>query len=168
MTKAQQPEALRVAAWLITAPQSTTHGDMLIAGRELRRLHARVQELEAWQEEVRSNSPLLARLERAEQRVQELEALQERKPMTVAALDTRPVVSDDELDKAFAGTNFGGADHRQELHVAVLKKASGYHCGHTITTIMRELRLIDTSGLPTKKGRKLISLAYQALMAGGP
>lgn len=78
----QQTEALRVAAWLITAPQSTTIGDMLIAGRELRRLYARVQELEAWQEDVRSNSPLLARLERAEQRVQELEALQKRKPLT--------------------------------------------------------------------------------------
>lgn len=35
-----QPQALRVAAWLINAPQSTTHGDMLIGGRELRRLHA--------------------------------------------------------------------------------------------------------------------------------
>lgn len=46
-TSTEQPEALRVAAWLITAPQSTTIGDMLIAGRELRRLHARVQELEA-------------------------------------------------------------------------------------------------------------------------
>ncbi|MEG0139166.1 MAG: hypothetical protein RR818_02385 [Citrobacter sp.] len=88
---------------------------------------------------------------------------QDRKP-----LDTRPVVSDDELEKAFAGTNFGGADHRNELHVAVLKKASGYHCGHTITTIMRELRLIGASNLPTKKGRKLISLAYHSLMVGGP
>ena len=45
-TSTEQPEALRVAAWLITAPQKTTIGDMLIAGRELRRLHARVQELE--------------------------------------------------------------------------------------------------------------------------
>lgn len=101
-------------------------------------------------------------------RIAELEAQHARKPLTVAALDTRPVVSDDELAKTFAGTNFGGADHRQKLHVAVLKKASGYHCGHTITTIMRELRLIDASGLPTKKGRKLISLAYHALMVGGP
>ncbi|MDL5036797.1 hypothetical protein QRD40_10610 [Comamonas sp. Y6] len=40
---------------------------------EIKRLHARVQELERWQEDVRSNSPLLARLERAEQRVKELE-----------------------------------------------------------------------------------------------
>ena len=106
MTKAQQPEALRVAAWLITAPQSTTHGDMLIAGRELRRLHARVQELEAWQEEVRSNSPLLARLERAEQRVQELEALQERKPMTdsdIVAAQESLIAAKDELYRSRIG-----------------------------------------------------------------
>lgn len=101
-------------------------------------------------------------------RIAELEAQQYLKQLTVAALDTRPVVSDDELAKAFAGTDFGGADHRQELHVAVLKKACGYHCGHTITTIMRELGLIGASNLPTKKGRKLISLAYHALMVGGP
>ena len=101
-------------------------------------------------------------------RIAELEAQHKRKPLKVAALDTRPVIGDDELTKAFAGTNFGSADHRQELHVAVLKKASGYHCGHTITTIMRELRLINTSGLPTKKGRRLISLAFHALMVGGP
>ena len=43
----QQPEALRVASWLITAPQKTTIGDMLLAGRELRRQHARIVELEA-------------------------------------------------------------------------------------------------------------------------
>ncbi|TDS82577.1 hypothetical protein [Comamonas sp. JUb58] len=49
-----QPEALRVAAWLINAPFKTTHGDMLVGGRELRRLHAeteaqaaRIAELEA-------------------------------------------------------------------------------------------------------------------------
>ena len=96
------------------------------------------------------------------------EALQqEREACAQAALDTSQVVSDEELAKAFAGTDFGGADHRNELHVAVLKKASGYHCGHTITTIMRELRLVGASGLPTKKGRKLISLAYHALMVGG-
>ena len=43
----QQPEALRVASWLITAPQKTTIGDMLLGGRELRRQHARIAELEA-------------------------------------------------------------------------------------------------------------------------
>lgn len=83
-------------------------------------------------------------------------------------LDTRKVVSDDELAKAFSGTNFGESDHRQVLHVAVLKKACGYHCGHTITTIMRELHLIGVRGLPTKKGRKLISLAFHQQMLDGP
>ncbi|WP_162989503.1 hypothetical protein [Comamonas sp. lk] len=34
----------------------------------------RIKELEAWQDDVRSNSPLLARLDRAEKRVKELEA----------------------------------------------------------------------------------------------
>lgn len=101
-------------------------------------------------------------------RIAELEAQQALKPLIFVALDTRPVVNDDDLAKAFAGTNFGSTDHRRRLHVAVLKKASGYHCGHTITTIMRELRLIDASGLLTKKGRKLLSLAYHALMVGGP
>ena len=47
MTAQTQPEALRVAAWLINAPQRTTIGDMLIAGRELRHLHARIAELES-------------------------------------------------------------------------------------------------------------------------
>lgn len=43
-------------------------------GRCAVHLAARVKELEAWQEEVRANSPLVARLERAEQRARELEA----------------------------------------------------------------------------------------------
>lgn len=83
-------------------------------------------------------------------------------------LDTRPVVSNEKLAKAFYGTDFGDSDHRQLLHVAVLKKACGYHCGHTITTIMRELSLISASGLPTKKGRRLISLAFHQQMLEGP
>lgn len=37
-----------------------------LAACELERLHAQVQELKRWQEDVRSNSPLLARLDKAE------------------------------------------------------------------------------------------------------
>lgn len=159
---------------------------------------ARIAELEAWQEQVRSNSPLLARLERAEQRVKELTeqlaqpiraqldhwlklqklvtidpdvlaAMQQRPVARLPApLDTRAVVSDEALAKAFAGTDFGGHDHRDLLHVAVLKKACGYHCGHTITSIMLELGLIGSTGLPTAQGRRLISLAFHALMLEAP
>ena len=82
----------------------------------------------------------------------------------IQPLDTRKIVSDDDLAKAFNGTNFGDNDHRQRLHIAVLKKACGFHCGHTITTIMQELRLIGARGLPTKKGRKLIGLAFHQHM----
>lgn len=82
--------------------------------------------------------------------------------------DTRQVVTDEEIALVFDGTNFGTADYRGLLHTAVLKKACGYHCGHTLTAIMRELRLIGANSLPTKKGRKLLSLAYHSLMVGGP
>lgn len=74
MSQAQQPEALRLADAL-TIPECTLeHGDCMKAGELLRTLHARVQDLERWQEQVRSNSPNLALMERAEKRVQELEA----------------------------------------------------------------------------------------------
>lgn len=78
---AQQPEALRLAAdleegnFLLSQERNAT-------AHTLRTLHARVQELERWQDDVRSNSPLLARLERAEQRVRELEAKQDRAPLS--------------------------------------------------------------------------------------
>lgn len=227
MTQQAQAEALKLAEIIERRMTLVSWKTCDEAAAELRRLHARVQELERWQEDVRSNSPLLARLAKAEAQLEAQQAAPQfyaafgssgaalpqysasteegvifnvlsvarnegfkgsgldrlielgwvvrpvfRSPTLSAPerkpLDTRPVVSDDELGKAFAGTNFGGADHRNELHVAVLKKACGYHCGHTITTIMQELRLISVSGLPTKKGRKLISLAYHSLMVGGP
>lgn len=82
--------------------------------------------------------------------------------------DSSTVVSDEAIAQAFAGTNFGTSDHRELLHVAVLKKALGYYCSHTITVIMRELGLIRADNLPTKKGRKLVSIAYQHLTVGGP
>lgn len=84
--------------------------------------------------------------------------------------DTRHVVSDQQLAEAFAGTNFGRADHRHLLHQAVLKKACGYHCGHTITTIMRDLGLICKKEplLPTRKGRDLLRTAFHEQMVKGP
>lgn len=82
--------------------------------------------------------------------------------------DTSCIVSDDELDKAFSGTNFGPNDHRGLLHQAVLKKSLNYHCGHTITEIMRELGLIRKSGEPTSKGIDMLRVAYRGLTTNGP
>jgi hypothetical protein len=55
-----QPEAMRVAAWLINAPFKTTHGDMLIGGRELRRQHAEIEQLKARLSQAQA-VPLIAR-----------------------------------------------------------------------------------------------------------
>lgn len=68
-----QPEALRLADALRDG-QYSLYQERAATEAELRRLHARVQELERWQEDVRSNSPLLAELQRAKDRVHELEA----------------------------------------------------------------------------------------------
>lgn len=83
--------------------------------------------------------------------------------------DTKPkgsaaLVSDAELATAFAGTDFGGSDHRKLLEVSLLKKAVGYHCGWTITVIMDRLGLTRKNGLPTRKGQRLLQLAYNHLM----
>ena len=83
--------------------------------------------------------------------------------------DTRDVISDAELANAFKGTNFGVTelvDLRELLHVAVLKKSVDYHCGWTITQIMRRLRLIGRTGV-LERGKELLRKAYDAEMRGG-
>ncbi|PWF25007.1 hypothetical protein [Corticimicrobacter populi] len=78
--------------------------------------------------------------------------------------DARELITDAELAAAFDGSDFGGADHRKLLEVSVLKKAVGYHCGWTITQIMVRLGLIRKNGLPSRKGQRLLQLAYNDLM----
>lgn len=74
----------------------------------------------------------------------------------MAARTSEDIVSPQELEAAFRGTDFGGVDHRELLHASVLKKAVGYHCGYTITCIMRELRLIGAHGAVLQRGRDLL------------
>lgn len=81
--------------------------------------------------------------------------------------DTTHVVSERELEIAFLGTNFGGADHRKLIEVGVLKKACGYHCGHTLATIMIRMQLVGTNGTVLKRGRELLRAAYHELMLNG-
>lgn len=90
--------------------------------------------------------------------------------MTRTTPDSSSVVSEAELQKAFAGTNFSTLEHRRLLHQAVLKKACGYHCGHTITVIMCELGLICKKEplLPTRKGRELMRIAFHEQMIDAP
>lgn len=80
-------------------------------------------------------------------------------------MKTKPLpVSDEEIQKAFAGTNFGTTEYRKLLNSSVLKKLVGYHCGHTITCIMQELNLIGKTGKPTERGIELVRQEFGYLM----
>jgi len=74
------------------------------------------------------------------------------------------VISDEEIEQAFKGTNFGHTNYRDLLSASVLKKAAGYHCGWTITTIMKELKLIGKNETITKRGKLLLRESYGELM----
>lgn len=52
-------------------------------------------------------------------------------------------LTDDVIEMAFRGTNFGRTDFRTILAETVLKRASGYHAGWTATTICTELGLLS-------------------------
>lgn len=73
-----------------------------------------------------------------------------------------PELTDDVIEKSFEGTNFGRTDYREFLGYSVLKKACGWHCGHTITTIMIEMGLITPKHRHhlTKLGRMFLSDCY--------
>lgn len=75
-----------------------------------------------------------------------------------------PVVTDYEIQIAFLGTNFGHTQHREILNASVMKKMLGYHCGHTITVIMKTMGLIRQNGKPTERGVKLLREAYDHLL----
>lgn len=74
------------------------------------------------------------------------------------------VISDEEIEKAFQNTNFGSTNHRKLLEVSVLKRLVDYHCGWTITEIMKELNLIGKTEKVTKKGKEFVREAYHELM----
>jgi len=77
------------------------------------------------------------------------------------------IVTEAEIQIVFSGTNFGHTNYRELLNASVLKKLVGYHCGHTITVIMKELELIGKTEKPTKKGIALVREAYSHLMMVG-
>lgn len=72
-----------------------------------------------------------------------------------------PELTDDVIEKAFEGTNFGRTDYREFLGYSVLKIACGWHCGHTITKIIIEMGLITPKNKTlTKLGRMFLSDCY--------
>lgn len=80
-----------------------------------------------------------------------------------------PEITEEVIQKAFEGTNFGRTDYREFLGYSVLKKACHWYCGHTITSIMIELKLIGpkTHRL-TKLGRMFLSDCYDDPLRNKP
>ena len=70
------------------------------------------------------------------------------------------LVPDDEVKKAFEGTNFGGGDPREIIRETLLQINADYSSGHTATTICLELGLLGKNGL-TKKGRRYLHHAFK-------
>lgn len=62
-------------------------------------------------------------------------------------------VTDEEIAKAFEGSNFGNRKPRDVLALSVLKVALCYHCGYTITEIMNRMGLTTPKGRVTERGR---------------
>jgi hypothetical protein len=76
------------------------------------------------------------------------------------------LVTDEQMHGAFQGTNFGHDDFRGLLAQGCIKALAGWHQGHTLTTILDELRLIawdkQTDRIKvTAKGHHYIWLAFK-------
>lgn len=72
-----------------------------------------------------------------------------------------PELTDEVIEAAFCGTNFGRTDYRDFLAHSVLKKACDWHCGYTITCIMVELGLITPkTHKVTKLGKLFLTDSY--------
>lgn len=81
MTQQVQAEARSLSLAAILDHGYPLEEEAQESATELRRLHAQVQDLERWQEDVRSNSPLLARLEKAEAQLEAKQAVQMPEPV---------------------------------------------------------------------------------------
>lgn len=75
-------------------------------------------------------------------------------------------VTDEEIEQAFLGTDFGGTDHREVLSLSVLKKALGYHCGWTVTDIMLRMGLTKEDGTLTDRGKLFCYDAFDLKRSG--
>lgn len=69
-------------------------------------------------------------------------------------MSERSKVTDEEIQAAFSGTNFGTEEHRLLLVRSVLKVAIGYHCGSTITGIMQRMGLVTAKLKLTVRGKE--------------
>ena len=78
--------------------------------------------------------------------------------MGYADFEPRLIVSEPELDRAFANAHFGTACKREVLTETLFSFACGFSAGSTATRICRELGLTGVGQVPalTKKGKRYL------------
>lgn len=69
-------------------------------------------------------------------------------------MSKKELISNETIECAFNGTNFSDSDRRKLVGQSILKLLTGYSCGHTMFTILVELKLITSKGTVTKLGKK--------------
>jgi len=78
------------------------------------------------------------------------------------------IISDEEIEEAFKGSNFGGCDPRKLLEQGVLKRLTGYGTGWTLAQIMCGLGLTTKKrGAVTKKGKRFAMGAFYEIKHSG-
>ncbi len=70
------------------------------------------------------------------------------------------LVSDEQLEKAFKGTNYGDKNPRDVIKLGLMKVACEYHNGHTTQQILLHLELQTKDLKLTNKGRQYLYDAY--------
>jgi len=76
--------------------------------------------------------------------------------------ELKELVSDADVQDAFKGTNFGSEKPRNIIFDTLLKRATGYHAGHTAEAIAIELKLISPKAKKlTRKGGTYLYSAVQ-------
>ena len=73
----------------------------------------------------------------------------------------KQALTDEEISKAFAGTNFGRDDFKNILAETVIDAAAGWRCGYTATTIWTQLGLLAPKGCASELGLRFISELVQ-------
>jgi hypothetical protein len=72
------------------------------------------------------------------------------------------LITDQQLEKAFEGTNFGSKEYYKILREGLLKVACQYWNGHTLTQILIMLKLRHKNqNRLTDAGRKLLYQMYE-------
>ena len=73
------------------------------------------------------------------------------------------LITDEKMNKAFENTNFGGAKPRELMQDTLFKNVCGYHSGHTIECIVKELNLVTKKGKLTKKGQNYLYFSFNPI-----